>query len=383
MLTVDIEFKSDNEWSLVKNTEKKSEALIRRKIKRKRKIFQYIILFGILVISMIGVCALLNVLNSTAENPQLFGRTKHVLLWKSKHMFGEMASQSGDTYICERSKCIIEFSYEDNIDLNKFDAIVIDGLGKDYAIVPHRYSHQLYVGAFPPNFDPIEFTNISYDILMSYKLNSDIVWTYYEITTINSSSTFVTSTLQRNWDNAVTVNESDIEKLKIFAQNKNKLIFTFPTNSWSNYYKYLIEQFNNSISIDICTNCDFQYLSLVYKFILISPEVNCEDNVPNIFYLALKNRIVPIVYGKVDFKRFAPPRHFIKADEFSTVKEFANFLKYLDKTPDAYLQYLTFSYQYTIKANFLPMCKICNFLKNTDFEYYQNRNVSTLFRSDC
>ncbi|XP_037931045.1 alpha-(1,3)-fucosyltransferase C-like [Teleopsis dalmanni] len=386
MFDADVESndESDNVKPLVRKNRKKQKVLKRRINNRKRRFLQCIGICGILVLLILGIFILINV-----EIPYFHSSAKRILLWKSYSWLPELIpTQSGEIFLCESTKCILEFSNETYIDPNKFDAVVIDALrAKDYGLISNRNSRPLYVGGLrnPPRNFCLNYSanmfNGYFDTLMSYKLNSDIVWPHYEIRDLNN--VYKAPRFHPHWNDAAPMHQEDIHSLKIFAANKSKLVTSFPTSNTDSEFQNIVNQLNTVITIDVCANCDLRQLTILYKFILISAEANCRDHVPNMFYEALKNRIVPIVYGKVDYNHFAPYTNFVRADEFSNVEEFGNFLKYLDKTPDAYLRYLTFTYQYDIVLTPPPICKLCKFLEKENLMYYQLRNVSRLFRDDC
>ncbi|XP_037947479.1 alpha-(1,3)-fucosyltransferase C-like [Teleopsis dalmanni] len=391
MFDADIESndESDNEKPLVRKNRKKQKVLKRRINNRKRRFLQCIGICGILVLLILGICVLVNIFNTNVEIPYFHSSAKRILLWKSYSWLPELIpTLSGEVFSCESTKCILEFSNETYIDPNKFDAVVIDALrAKDYRLISNRNSRSLFVGAFrnPPKNVALNYSanmfNGYFDVLMSYRLNSDIVWTHYEVRDLNN--VHKAPTLHPNWNDAAPMHQDDIYSLKIFAENKFKLVTSFPTSNTDSEFQNLVNQLNTVITIDVCANCDLRQLTILYKFILISAEAICADYVPKIFYEALKHRIVPVIYGNVDFSRFAPPTNFIRADEFSNAEQLGNFLKYLDKTPDAYLRYLTFTYQYDIVLSPLPICNLCNLLENDNLMYYQRTNVSRLLGDDC
>eukprot|EP00658_Telonema_sp_P-2_P079871 TRINITY_DN7840_c0_g1_i3.p1 TRINITY_DN7840_c0_g1~~TRINITY_DN7840_c0_g1_i3.p1 ORF type:complete len:179 (+),score=51.00 TRINITY_DN7840_c0_g1_i3:1-537(+) len=69
---------------------------------------------------------------------------------------------------------------------------------------------------------------------------------------------------------------------------------------------------------------------------------NCVDYVTERLVNAFHAGVVPIVDGPPDYSLYAPTnRSVIQADQFKSVAELAEYLKFLDRNDDAYLEYLS------------------------------------------
>lgn len=88
--------------------------------------------------------------------------------------------------------------------------------------------------------------------------------------------------------------------------------------------------------------------------------------------------IVPITFGGADYKKFAPPKSFIDANDFATVAELADFLIQLDANPDEYVKYFWWRKYYTIQMEdamhkFCALCvKLHKHAIQTKIEYYDD-----------
>nr|XP_039258878.1 4-galactosyl-N-acetylglucosaminide 3-alpha-L-fucosyltransferase FUT6-like [Styela clava] len=117
-----------------------------------------------------------------------------------------------------------------------------------------------------------------------------------------------------------------------------------------------------------------------YKFYFaFENSYHCKDYITEKFFNnALMSNAVPVVWGpkRKDYEAIAPPGSFIHVDDFSSLKELANYIKYLDRNDTAYLEYLRWL---TLKPSDMPRygleggwCHICRALHgiNVDDIYH-------------
>ena len=71
--------------------------------------------------------------------------------------------------------------------------------------------------------------------------------------------------------------------------------------------------------------------------------------------------VVPIVMGGANYSKLAIPGSYINVMDFKTVKQFAEYLQYLDKNNTAYNEYFKWRLKYKVfRSNLdLSMCQIC------------------------
>ncbi len=74
----------------------------------------------------------------------------------------------------------------------------------------------------------------------------------------------------------------------------------------------------------------FSKLAEGFKFYLSFENSLCDHYVTEKLVKALENNVVPIVMGGADYAQIAPPNSFINVADFETVKELANYIKFLD-----------------------------------------------------
>ena len=108
-----------------------------------------------------------------------------------------------------------------------------------------------------------------------------------------------------------------------------------------------------------------------YKFYLAFENSACVDYITEKAVRALKVGLVPIVYGGRDAKEYLdklPPNSFMDVRDFSSPKDLAIHLSYLDKNDTAYMAYHTWRLDYQLIGYKLPsrhtMCEVCKALHN-------------------
>jgi hypothetical protein len=77
-----------------------------------------------------------------------------------------------------------------------------------------------------------------------------------------------------------------------------------------------------------------------YKFTLAFENSDDRDYVTEKFFQPLEVGSVPVFYGTSNIADFAPPHSYINAKDFSSAKELADYLKFLDRNDDEYESYL-------------------------------------------
>jgi alpha-1,3-fucosyltransferase len=101
------------------------------------------------------------------------------------------------------------------------------------------------------------------------------------------------------------------------------------------------------------------------------------DYVTEKLFNNLKRLIIPIVFGGADYKKFAPPKSYIDANEFESVQKLIEYLKFLDQHPEEYIKYFWWKKFYRVKEA-TPLCDLCIKLHGLDYEYdhrHEYKNV--------
>lgn len=95
----------------------------------------------------------------------------------------------------------------------------------------------------------------------------------------------------------------------------------------------------------------YEALSRVYLFYLALENSLCDHYISEKFWYTLEAGMVPVVMGarRGDYQRVAPPHSFIHVDDFSGVKELAEYLLYLRGNRTAYEEY--FQWRETLRVS--------------------------------
>lgn len=294
---------------------------------------------------------------------------KYILYWTT--MLGSETfhfSSSGSELFknCKHSNC---FATSDRTLLpeEKFDAIIFyaskGGERHKQQIPKKRSAHQRYI--FANGETPLRFhtgrtqyiLNNFYNWTMTYRLDSDIP--------------------RRHGSLVQKVTKYKMPK-KDFVRNKTRSIAWFVSNCNSvNMREQLADQIQKYIDVDIYGKCgklkcpkNSNCLDMVekkYKFYLSFENSYCKDYTTEKLFKVLQKNVIPIVYGGGDYNKIAPPHSVINVENFQTIAGLAEYLKYLEKDPDSYLQYFQWKKKYVVEThNARTICKLCEMLNDPD-----------------
>ena len=97
-----------------------------------------------------------------------------------------------------------------------------------------------------------------------------------------------------------------------------------------------------------------------FKFYLAFENSFCEDYVTEKYWNnALEHDSVPIVFGKNYDAKVAIPGSYINVNMFKTVREMAQFIKFLDKNDQQYAKYFTWRRKFKILPVTDLVCSVC------------------------
>jgi len=108
----------------------------------------------------------------------------------------------------------------------------------------------------------------------------------------------------------------------------------------------------------------YEMIEKKYKFYLSFENSLCQDYVTEKLFQVLQHRIVPVVYGAVNYSLIAPPHSYIDAQKFHGPKQLADYLLFLDSNEAIYNEYFSWKNHYVIEAGRENMilnafCKLC------------------------
>ncbi|KAL6427436.1 hypothetical protein ACFW04_008756 [Cataglyphis niger] len=308
---------------------------------------------------------------------------KTVLLWNT--MFGrkDFYFGKGDIFRnCPINKCKI-VNKRDYLNIEDYDAILFHGNELDkYDVPSKRDMKQFYVYVnleSPANRAiPYKYYEDYFNLTMTYRLDSDIPWTYDMIEDVKSGK-FVAPSWDVDW--SASQNYTNVEKavdesaILDIVRSKSKLVTWFVSNCYakSGRMEY-VQELSKYIGVDIygrcgkfsCNrskDCFGDVIEPNYFFYLSFENSFCDDYVTEKLMNPLRYNVVPVVYGGANYSQFAPPNSYVNALDFDSPKELAAYLKYLSQDLRRYQSFLEWKKYYRVKnATTRAVCTLCEVL---------------------
>lgn len=310
---------------------------------------------------------------------------KTILLWNT--MFGRKDFYFGEGDIfrnCPINKCKI-FNKRDYLNIEDYDAILFHGNELDeYELPLKREMKQFYVYVnleSPANRAiPYKYCEDYFNLTMTYRLDSDIPWTYDIIEDVKSGK-FVAPSRDVDW--SASRNYTSVEKavdempsaILDIVRGKSKLVTWFVSNCYakSGRMEY-VQELSKHIGVDIYGRCGTfscnrsrdcfgDVIEPNYFFYLSFENSFCDDYVTEKLMNPLRYNIIPVVYGGANYSQFAPPNSYVNALDFESPKELATYLKYLSQDLRRYQSFLEWKKYYRVKnATKRAVCTLCEVL---------------------
>ncbi|KAK5646397.1 hypothetical protein RI129_004861 [Pyrocoelia pectoralis] len=317
-----------------------------------------------MAITLIVVFYKLNKYPIQLKSTQRESGTKYILYWTSFWKFKDYKIGFGAEPFetCEYKNC---FATNNRTlkPVEEFEAIIFHASiynPKTAGKPDRRNERQVYIYSnieapayLSPNYAQF---NSFYNWTMTYRFDSDIVHRHDKFTEEESNY--------------------ELPSMKV-VHNKTKLIAWFASHcETSSRRERLVAEIQKFLPVDIYGSCGplkceklkgdtklsspecYDMIEENYKFYLSFENSICKDYSTEKLYNALKKNIVPIVYGAGDYSLSAPPHSVINVNDFVSVKELTDYLKYLDKNANVYLTYFEWKKKYKIVKS-SHACDIC------------------------
>lgn len=297
----------------------------------------------------------INDIKRTPDNVQY----KNILYWNGAFGHADFYLGFGSKIFegCEVSNC---FTTDNRCyqPVDQFDAVLFHGreyIWETQDKPENRSKDQVYIYVnqeSPPNTPKWIGSDNFFNWTMTYRLDSDIVHNYgfYINVTTNYKMPTEKEVQEKPYKIAWMVSNCN-------AQSNRKELY----EKLSKYFPIDVYGACGTMS---CPREDFSgcydLLARNYKFYLSFENSICADYVTEKMYIALNRDFIPIVYGGVDYSKFAPPNSVIDVSKFSSVEELAKYLKSLDEDPKKYLSYFEWKKHYVVKRDHkLTVCSLC------------------------
>lgn len=324
-------------------------------------------------------------------------RMKRILIWNGAKRL-EMATfgLGHEAFVrnnCPVRDCIISADSHDSVEdiVDQFDAILFNVpiLFVELRLPNRRRTEQRYVffsqESSSYNVEDLRKHVGFFNWTMSYQSYSDIPLSYGRIEPMATS-------------------QMDQYKSTVNVSTKTKLVAWFAshcdTQSRREVYVRDLQKF---IKVDVYGWCGtlkcgwnestgisdphcYQMLGRDYKFYLSFENSMCNEYVTEKFYAALQHGVVPVVLGKADYSRLAPPHSYINALDY-TPKELADYLRVLDANETLYSEYFQWKKDYAVISGIENMsreafCLLCEKLHKDQKAKVYSEDLILLYSAD-
>lgn len=283
-----------------------------------------------------------------------------------------------------RDKCFID-KCEITYDHHEADALVLPNADVSNEIAASRRPSQVWiayllespVNTFNPRFRRKNRGKYPFNWTASYRSDSDIVTPYSKFV-VNPDYHGNQLDIETEWQSASQMH-------KELIGNKNRQVAWFVSNchAANNRLEYA-KELAKYINVDIYGKCGnltcnkwersdcLNRVNKHYKFYLSFENSNCKEYITEKLYENAygyndpNHLMVPIVMGppESDYSRLVPPNSFIHVNDFSSPKDLAKYLNYLDENNSAYYSY----FRWKKIGNFIDtkfMCRVCAMLHHS------------------
>ncbi|KAF9424393.1 hypothetical protein HW555_000532 [Spodoptera exigua] len=286
------------------------------------------------------------------------------------------------------------------LDIRAFDAIVFDVENYWNGHVVIRHPNQKYIFMASESAANFPLCDAMYDnfynLTWTYKLDSDIRWTY--ITIIDKKGNFVGPKINMTWIYPMKATPENVKK-KISGKTKAAAWFVSNCNAKSgrqNVTKRIEKELKRyNLTVDIygwcgkkkCPKDKFEecmyLLESEYYFYLAFENSICEDYVTEKILYPLQNYAVPIVFGGANYSRFLPPGSYINAREQSA-SEVAYLIYKAIKNPKIYEDYFRWHnyYEYVKTPPEHDVCKLCQILNEDPGQHSSYKHFRSWWNPD-
>uniref|UniRef100_A0A1Q3FID7 Fucosyltransferase n=1 Tax=Culex tarsalis TaxID=7177 RepID=A0A1Q3FID7_CULTA len=283
------------------------------------------------------------------------------------------------TLKCPVTDCVLTNNREHLDSLTDYDALVFH-IAEPWAYslfekVPNlRTPSQIYVAA---NMESPAHTKHLLDgdynffnWTMTYRLDSDVVWNYNNVVEkLDADDRMAVGPSQRpQWRRGA--DEYRNGTLEELARRKDKMAAQFVSHCETfSGRDELVREIQRFMPVDVYGKCGTmecpqgsprcsRMLTDEYRFYFAFENSLCRDYVTEKLYNAMDNYIIPVVFGGADYAKFVPPHSVIDVQQFGTVKELTNYLRYLADNPEEYVKYFWWKEHYRITRT-QTFCELC------------------------
>ena len=328
--------------------------------------------------------------NSTSNNThtQRTQRNKSILIWNSPHRIETAAFGFGhEPFVkngCRFKDCVI---YDNlySLPLQEYDAIIVHVHDLWQTHLPNlatkpKLQRLIFLTQESPvwmrsKYDIYKLNN-TFNWIMSYRLNSDVMLRYGRIEPSHAAPKNIQEMQKLMY-------ATHLPSAKNFAAKKTNLVAWMASHCETNEFNLretYVRQLSKFIPVDIYGACGnlacqrnvshwlsnpecYDMLENKYKFYLSFENSVCTDYVTEKFFEIMNHDIVPVVYGGANYSDLAPLHSYINALDF-TPEKLAEYLMVIDRNDTLYNEYFWWKGHYQVEAGVQNMarngfCDLC------------------------
>lgn len=181
-------------------------------------------------------------------------------------------------------------------------------------------------------------------------------------------------------------------------ENKSKSVAWFVSNCNAfSKREEIAKKLQETIEVDIYGKCGplkcvdnepsqkcEKMLNSTYKFYLAFENALCTDYVTEKLYRAMENYIIPIVFNGASLKYFVPPQSVIDANDFETVQDLANYLKFLSNNSSEYKKYFWWKKYYKVNqsSHLNAFCDLCRKINDMEHKKQVYEDINKWWNED-
>ena len=207
---------------------------------------------------------------------------------------------------------------------------------------------------------------------MSYRTDSDIYVPYGRIIKKQSKGTNGSVIAIRDEPRS-PISKTTISNFNLSHKTKSIAWFVSDCSTWSRR-EYLASALSKYIDVDVYGYCGthecreygdgcYRMVEQKYKFYLSFENSLCRDYVTEKLFNLLQYSIIPVVYGDSQYYRsMLPPKSYIDARNFTTVRELASFLSQVGNDDQLYRSYFDWKHYYESITEIDTFCELAKAL---------------------
>ncbi|VBB31854.1 unnamed protein product, partial [Acanthocheilonema viteae] len=284
---------------------------------------------------------------------------------------------------CKEWRCSIRFSKSHTI-TPRAEAILMNSMKK----YPRLHANKYYIFFTQESAANYPTNNLPFNLTLNFIRNSPISSPYGYTVKLAEASKPV----------GPLINDDIIRNKKIPIA---WIVSNCETASQREVY---VNYLKNYLTVDIFGACGNKHCALrdscknelnnVYYFYLAFENSICDDYITEkLWKHGYGHDLIPIVLKRSIVERYVPPHSFIAIDDFATIRDLANYLKYLMTNQSAYRKYFDWRGEY--KVLFLDgsnhdelerpwgFCQLCRLLWMKPRPKYVIKNFADLWSKSC